>query len=252
MSTYRTVGGRLGAYIRSNNPSTQQIQSLLGDLLANDELLLPMRDVVARQSFPALRDFAGSGGGAIQRDALLQELARSYLPNIVDAVGQLVNGFLDQPAGETIYAHNSLVSSTETEQVSQYKTQHSISNSQPSQLPQPISPEREWGWQAFANEPLAGPFRSKLPIQRTDVVNRTIPLSAVAEELRIPLGYLLGWCLRKGYPQGISINQQSMLTPKEAFEMAQRYRNPFGILPFIFFLCFALLMAIVVMAAIAT
>lgn len=104
MTKYRQVGGRLGAYIRANDPSTQQIQGLLGDLLAEDELLNPMRDVVARPLFAALRDRIGSGAGEVQRDALLQELARSYLPGVVDGVGQLVNGMLDQPAGETIYA----------------------------------------------------------------------------------------------------------------------------------------------------
>lgn len=103
MADYRQVGGRLGAYIRTTKPTTQQIQGLLSDLLAGDELLSTMRDVVSTSSFKVLQELAGSGDGAVQRDAFLSELARRYLPTVVDEVGQLINGMLDQPAGKTIY-----------------------------------------------------------------------------------------------------------------------------------------------------
>ena len=141
MSTYRIVGGRLGAYIRSNNPSTQQIQGFLGDLLANDELLLPMRDVVARPSFTALRDFAGSGGGVIQRDALLQDLARSYLSNVVDGVGQLINGMLDQPAGQTIYADSA------PQQVQSRPLATNAASQQHRSTR--AAPVPDWGWEGY-------------------------------------------------------------------------------------------------------
>jgi hypothetical protein len=101
VASYREIGGRLGAYVRANNPSTQQTQSFLSDLLADDELLLPMRDLVTRQCFGSLKAFAGSGGGAVQRDACLQDLARSYLPIVVDKIRECLNGMLDQPARET-------------------------------------------------------------------------------------------------------------------------------------------------------
>ena len=97
MDKYRQVGGQLGAYIRANDPSTQQIQGFLGDLLVDDELLNPVRDAVSRPSFRGLQALAGSGAGGVQRDALLQELGRSYLPNVVAGVGQVINGLLDQP-----------------------------------------------------------------------------------------------------------------------------------------------------------
>ena len=54
LTKYRQVGGRLGAYIRANNPSTQQIQGLLADLFAGDELLPTMREVVSRPEFYAV------------------------------------------------------------------------------------------------------------------------------------------------------------------------------------------------------
>jgi hypothetical protein len=101
MASYRQIGGVLGAYIRANNPSTQQIQGLLADLLTSDELLLPMRDLVSRKCFINLQPFAGSGGGIVQRDACLQELSRSYLPIVVDQISQVINGMLDQPAQNT-------------------------------------------------------------------------------------------------------------------------------------------------------
>jgi hypothetical protein len=94
MDRYSQLGESLGGYIRVNNPSTQQIQAFLGDLLANDELLLPMRDVVARPSFGALAALAGSGNGTVQRDAIVQELARSYLPAVVSNVKRVLTGML--------------------------------------------------------------------------------------------------------------------------------------------------------------
>jgi len=103
MVDYRQVGGRIGLYIRTRNPTTQQIQALISDLLAGDDLLLPMRDVIARPWFSALQDLAGSGRGCVPRDAGLQELAKSYLPQVVENVRQLLNGMLDQPASKTTY-----------------------------------------------------------------------------------------------------------------------------------------------------
>lgn len=99
MDKYRQTGGRLGAYIRSKQPTTQQIQALLGDLLSNDELLIPAKDAVARPGFKQLASLAGSGTGSVQRNALLQELARAYLPSVVNDLSKLLNGMLD--IGET-------------------------------------------------------------------------------------------------------------------------------------------------------
>lgn len=94
MRDYKDVGTKLSAYIRVNHPTTQQIQGFLGDLLADDDLLLIMKDVVARPSFSALKNLAGSGKGTIQREALLRELSRSYLPSLVDSVGVLISGMI--------------------------------------------------------------------------------------------------------------------------------------------------------------
>ena len=95
MTKYRQVGGRLGAYIRTNNPTTQQIQGVIADLLAGDKLLPTMREVATMPAFAELQRLAGSGGGSVQRDALLQELAARYLPEVVERVSDLLGGMLE-------------------------------------------------------------------------------------------------------------------------------------------------------------
>jgi len=110
MNRYRQTGEKLGAYIRANDPSTQQIQALLGDLLAEDELLLPMKDAVARPAFNGLKPHAGSGTGATKCYGLLQELGRSYLPAIVERIGSVLAGMLDLVAVEADAGSNSAIS----------------------------------------------------------------------------------------------------------------------------------------------
>jgi hypothetical protein len=96
MLKYKEVGFRLRAFIQTCNPSIQQVQGLLSDLLADDELLFPMRDVVARPIFISIRDLTGSGSGLVQREALLSEVGRTYLPTVVLNVGHLIDGILEK------------------------------------------------------------------------------------------------------------------------------------------------------------
>jgi tetratricopeptide (TPR) repeat protein len=91
VADYRQVGERLGAYIRENNPSTQQIQAFLTDLLAGDELLNPVLDVVSRPSFKTIKDLSGSFASTVNREACLQEAAKSYLPEVVDKIRVLLS-----------------------------------------------------------------------------------------------------------------------------------------------------------------
>ena len=86
---------RLGVYIRTKDPTTQQIQGILADLLAGDTLLPTMREVASSPLFLRLQAFAGSGSGAVQRDALLQELGKRYVPTVLEQVAQLLNGLID-------------------------------------------------------------------------------------------------------------------------------------------------------------
>lgn len=102
MDRYHQIGGKLSAYIRRTDPSTQQIQGFLADLLSADELLIPMRDVVSRPSFASLRELSGTGSGLVQRDALLSDLSRSYLPKVIGHVKSLLDGMLDTPEATNV------------------------------------------------------------------------------------------------------------------------------------------------------
>ena len=94
MINYRQVGERLAVYYRSTSSSPKQVIAVLSDLLAGDELLPTMRDIASRQDFAVLLGLAGSGGGLIQRDALLSEISLRYLPGVVADVGEVLNGLL--------------------------------------------------------------------------------------------------------------------------------------------------------------
>ena len=102
LTNYRQVGGKLGAYIRANKATTQQIQGVIADFLAGDRLLPTMREVATMPAFAELQRLAGSGAGSVQRDSLLQELAVRYLPVVLEDVCQLVNGMLDLPVGHSV------------------------------------------------------------------------------------------------------------------------------------------------------
>lgn len=99
LNKYRRAGKDLSAYLlRAGNPSIQQVEAFLADTLAGDDLLQAMKDAAKRPSFKELQGLAGSGLGTIQRDMFLQELARIYLPEVVDNIGRLINGMLDADA----------------------------------------------------------------------------------------------------------------------------------------------------------
>lgn len=106
MTSYRQVGGRLGAYIRSQKPTAPQIQGLLSDLLAGDEVLVPMRDLTQRQSFNNLIPLIGTGSGIPQRQAILAEIGNLYTRDILNYVAQILDGMLDLPASQSAVGLN--------------------------------------------------------------------------------------------------------------------------------------------------
>ncbi len=112
VANYRQIGRRLGDYIHANNPSTQQIQALLADLLAGDELLSPMRDMVSRPLFLAVQRCARTNRRPIERDALLQDMGRFYLPSIIDSAGLFLDGILDPPGNQQLSDKHTATSST--------------------------------------------------------------------------------------------------------------------------------------------
>jgi hypothetical protein len=73
---------------------------VVDDLAAGmPDLQAPLRDLVTRQSFGTLLPHARSGGGSIQRDALIQEISRIYHPALLVEVQEVLNGFLDTNGG---------------------------------------------------------------------------------------------------------------------------------------------------------
>lgn len=101
-SDYRRIGADLARFVRQQGgqlPSASALQGVVADLVAGQaELLLPLRDLVNRPAFRTLAGLAGSGSGVVQRDALLQELSRTFAPALLTALRETLNGFLDLPA----------------------------------------------------------------------------------------------------------------------------------------------------------
>lgn len=100
-SQWRELGQRLAHTLRQSKGtiSTQaRLQAVAADLAAErQELLLPLKDLVCRPAFQALIPRAGSGGGAVQRDLLVQEMALTFSPQVMAAIAALLDGFLDLP-----------------------------------------------------------------------------------------------------------------------------------------------------------
>jgi len=75
--------------------STSVLQGLIADLTAeNHELYAILKDLVGRQSFKVLLPLAGTGTGRLEKDALIQEINRVYLPAVCYQVSQFLDGFL--------------------------------------------------------------------------------------------------------------------------------------------------------------
>ncbi len=73
---------------------------MISDLAVDHwDLLAPLKDLVSRQSFRALLPHMSSGGGTIQRDALIKEISRVYHPDVLIAIEEFLNGFLESTGG---------------------------------------------------------------------------------------------------------------------------------------------------------
>lgn len=97
----RAIGSRLAVYVRqpgARRPSASTLQAVAADLAAgNGDLVLPLKDLVTRPAFQQLTSKAGSGRGSLERQALLQTLQSTFAPSVVDALAEVLSGFLDLP-----------------------------------------------------------------------------------------------------------------------------------------------------------
>lgn len=96
----RQLGERLALFVCSSSFRASGSNSLVGviaDLVADDpDMGPPLRDLVTRPIFLNLLPSAAKCGEGVlaQRDSLLTELSRTYNPDIVTAIGDVLNGFL--------------------------------------------------------------------------------------------------------------------------------------------------------------
>ena len=100
---WRELGQRLArALSQSSGPisTPARLQGLVADLAADQqELLLPLKDLVSRPAFQALIPRAGSGSGAVQRDVLIQAMEATFSRRVIQAIAEVLDGFLDLPPG---------------------------------------------------------------------------------------------------------------------------------------------------------
>jgi tetratricopeptide (TPR) repeat protein len=102
---YRAIGSRLAVYLRERGhelPSRQILQALASDLAAeHNELALPLTDLLLRPAFRQLVAKAGSGRGSLESQALLQSMQNTFAPVIIDALREILFGFIDLPTNPT-------------------------------------------------------------------------------------------------------------------------------------------------------
>ena len=97
----RRLGENLATFVCSSSFRASGSSSLFGvvaDLAADDpEMGLLLKDLVARPIFQNLLSLAATGdkSALIQRDSLLAELSRTYKPDVVCAIADVLNGFLN-------------------------------------------------------------------------------------------------------------------------------------------------------------
>lgn len=93
------MGQMLACHLGESKSETSiaKMQGIVADLATDQSLLLPLRDLVSRPIFQALVPKAGSGGGALQRDALANELRPLYSHQVLNALIDFIDGFLNIP-----------------------------------------------------------------------------------------------------------------------------------------------------------
>ena len=99
----RQLGERLAIFVRSSSfriAGSNALVGVIADLVADDpDMGPPLRDLVTRPIFQDLLPSASKGGAGatVQRDSLLNELSRTYNHDVVTALEDVLNGFLDVP-----------------------------------------------------------------------------------------------------------------------------------------------------------
>jgi len=146
---YRAIGGQLALYLRQRLgglPSPSTLQAVAADLAADQaELVLPLRDLVIRPGFAAVAAKAGSGGGVLERQALLQAMEATFAPAVIAALSEILAGCLDLPSAASSAGPDAGAEPTSGEQPAQPQPQplpKPSSDPEPAPTPRPVSPAR--------------------------------------------------------------------------------------------------------------
>ena len=140
---YRAIGGQLALYLRQRQgglPAPATLQAVAADLAADQaELVLPLRDLVIRPGFAAVAAKAGSGGGVLERQALLQAMEATFAPAVIAALSEILAGCLDLPSVASSAGPAAGAESTSGDQPAQPQPQPSP---EPAPTPSPVPPAR--------------------------------------------------------------------------------------------------------------
>lgn len=95
----KDLGNQLGRYLQqeiANHPLPAALQAVVADLAADlPDLQAPLRDLVSRPTFQSIIPYAQSGkSGLAHRDALIEEISRIYRPEVVLAIGEVLDGIM--------------------------------------------------------------------------------------------------------------------------------------------------------------
>ena len=144
---YRAIGGQLALYLRQRQgglPAPSTLQAVAADLAADQaELVLPLRELVIRPGFAAVAAKAGSGGGVMERQALLQAMEATFAPAVIAALSEILAGCLDLPSAASSAGPAAGAEPTSAEQPAQPQPQPSPEpEPEPAPTPRPVSPAR--------------------------------------------------------------------------------------------------------------
>jgi hypothetical protein len=121
---------------------------VVADLAATTpNLAIPLRDIVSRQGFQRLIPLAGSGTGELQRKVLVEDIRQLYHPDVVHALVDMLNGFLELKGETTTRFERSVDASNLT-------------------TPKEAG-ERRWVYTTYP-EPFTGVFRQVTPTEAKD------------------------------------------------------------------------------------
>ncbi len=115
---YRRIGSQLAEFIQSSNGSdavtTKTLQGVVADLTASDpDIGPPLRDMVSRRSFQTLIPHTSSGSRKVKRQALIQEISQLYHPDVVKAIGDVLEGFLETSDASNTEAQHQMGSTSQ-------------------------------------------------------------------------------------------------------------------------------------------